>query len=131
MYTYTQISCLTPTGADLGLVNVSVVLRYRFTKRKMEFLSGQTPLTFRYQRRPSVSGVDPKSGSSRGGTVLTITGSDFENSNLLRVRFATSNASSWMEIKPEYRSSTSLMVETPRCVVPGACSGFASVEVSK
>jgi hypothetical protein len=81
-----SVHCTAPTVHEVGAVNVSIVLRYPFTKKKIEFHGPL--LRFRYQLRPTVTALDPKSGSTRGGTVLTITGTNFEDSGKSRASFS-------------------------------------------
>jgi len=73
-----RLTCVAPSYTETGVVNLTLILRYMYTKRKIEFSAASLP--FLYQRQPTVSAIEPKSGSIRGTTTLRVTGSNFEDS---------------------------------------------------
>lgn len=136
---------------------MTVALRYTNTKRKAGFVvkSGSSTgqeglgedgnLFFQFYRVELVSGIRPYEGPVRGGTVITVTGTDFRNSPGLVVRFASSRAldsnsttvakqtesdAVTATIPARYISSEELTVETPRCPLGLGVGGYFFVEVS-
>jgi hypothetical protein len=74
----TSISCTTP-AESLGNKEVRVTVGV--------YSDYSTGLT--YISSPSISGVSPPSGSSSGGTTVTITGSDFHSGASVAIGGAT------------------------------------------
>lgn len=136
---------------------MTVALRYTNTKRKTGFVvkSGSSTgqevsgedvnLLFQFYRVELVSGIRPYEGPVRGGTVITVTGTDFRNTPGLVVRFASwgtldSNSTTVAEqtessavtaiVPARYISSEELTVETPRCPLGVSVGGYFYVEVS-
>jgi hypothetical protein len=77
-----SMQCRAPTYSEPGVVSLTVVMRYPYTKKKVVY-SGP-PLSFIYQRSPNLIAIEPKSGSARGGTVLQLTGNSFEDTGKIR-----------------------------------------------
>lgn len=137
-----------------GSVTVTVALRYTNSKRKTEFIikdgSGTEEgfgengeLLFQYYRAELVSRIQPYEGPLRGGTAITVFGTDFRNTPELVVRFAysgtmessddimgTSSNSTVAIVPAQYLSSEELMVKTPQCPLTFGVGGFFFVEVS-
>jgi hypothetical protein len=63
---------------------------------------------YTFKPPPTVTGVSPATGSSSGGTAVTITGTNFVNAAGLQVQFGTNNA-----LGIVYVSSTKLTATTP------------------
>ena len=84
----TQLACETPAVQEPGAVALGVVLRYPHTKRRVDVPFDGEALSFVYQLEPSVLTIEPKSGSARGGTPVTLSGAGFADTPELSVRFA-------------------------------------------
>lgn len=153
----TSLECTSPAVPVEGSVSLSVALRYTNTKRKTEFVandgtsteeggSGENGgLSFQFYRVEIVSEIRPYEGPLRGGTAVTITGTDFRNTPGLVVRFAYSGTLESKDttaaeerdsdfttatVPARYISSEELMVVAPRCP-PGLGGGsLFFVEVS-
>ncbi len=140
-----------------GSVTVTVALRYTNSKLKTDFIikdgSGteedgfgeNEELLFHFYRAEFVSGIRPYEGPLRGGTAITVFGTDFRNTPGLVVRFVysgtmesndniiaegTSSNSTVAVVPAQYVSSEELMVKTPRCPLTLGVGGFFFVEVS-
>lgn len=136
---------------------MTVALRYTNTKRKTEFAvksgsnteqegsGGYGGLVFQFYRVGLVSGIRPYEGPVRGGTVITVTGTDFRNTPGLVARFAPSGVlgsertaaaeqidfdTAIATIPARYISSEELIVEAPRCPFGLGDGGYFVVEVS-
>lgn len=66
----TKLTVYTPARATEGTVPVQVITKYS---------NPPTALSFRYVNAPAVTAVSPTSGSTQGGTTVTISGSRFVN----------------------------------------------------
>lgn len=104
----TTITATTPSGSA-GPVTVKVTLSGQ---------SGSLANGFTYIGTPSVTGVSPSSGSTSGGTAVTITGTNFATG--ATVTFGTSAATSVVVV-----SSTSITAKTP-----SGSSGMVTVTVT-
>lgn len=152
----TSLECTSPAVPVEGSVSVSVALRYTNTKRKTEFVAkGSTGteeegpgengrLSFQFYKAEMVSEIRPYEAPLRGGTAVTITGTDFRNTPELVVRFAysgtlESNNATTEESDPDsttatvparYISGEELVVVAPRCPLGVGAGGLFFVEVS-
>ena len=153
----TSLECTSPAVPIEGSVLVSVALRYTNTKRKTEFVAEGTAgtgeggpgenggLSFQFYRVEMVSEIRPYEGPLRGGTAVTITGTDFRDTPELVVRFAYSGAleiknttaadesgsySTATTVPARYISSEELMAVAPRCPLDLGAGGLFFVEVS-
>ncbi|MFI5977768.1 IPT/TIG domain-containing protein [Streptomyces sp. NPDC051452] len=85
----TQITAVTPAGST-GSVPVTVTSPSG---------TSNTTVTFTYTSSPpTVTGVSPSSGATSGGTVVTVTGTNFSGAG--QVRFGSVNASSFSVVSP-------------------------------
>lgn len=127
---------------------MSIALRYANSKRKTIFTSkdgsvdSSGRLIFHFYPSEFVSGIQPYEGPSRGGTLLTVSGSNFRNTPELAVRFIFSGSSgvptaeahnsvnATTTVPARFMSSAELTLEVPRCPLGPGTSGFFSVEVS-
>ncbi len=107
----TRLECTTPTGPSGAAVDVRV-----------SAVNGTDTLVggFRYFAAPKVTALDPASGSGAGGTLVTLTGSNFTKNSAgsNRVTFGGLVASGVVTV-----SDTSI-----RCLAPAGASG-SSVDV--
>jgi len=70
----TELAVTTPPRAEPGNVNVRVLTPGGRS-------SSSSPVHFRFVRPPAISGLSPASGSDAGGTLVTISGSDFNDAS--------------------------------------------------
>lgn len=137
-------------------VSVTVALRYTNTKRKTEFISNDgargnsaegNGLLFHFYPAEIVSGIRPYEGPARGGTTVTLTGSNFRSTPELVARFAVvpgdtlatgiattsnfANVNTTTVVPARFISNTEVAVEAPKCP-PGVSGGenFFFVQVS-
>jgi hypothetical protein len=104
----TSLTCQTPAGA-LGSVDIALT---NADTQNSTFVS-----SFTYAEAPTLSGVNPNSGTTSGGESVTITGSNFTSTPQVKFDgFDCSNVS--------FIDSTSLTCDTP-----AHPAGFISVEV--
>ncbi|CAM9659624.1 unnamed protein product, partial [Ectocarpus sp. 13 AM-2016] len=134
-----SLQCTSPAVHTEGIVPITVALRYSNTKRKVEFMimdgtisagtgtDGDEGLTFQYYRDELVRGIRPYEGPVRGGTTLTITGTDFRNTPQLAARFAGATT---VTMPARYVNSEELVVQTPRCPLGSGLGGSFFVEIS-
>lgn len=145
-----------------GIVPITVALRYSNTKRKVEFMimdgtisagtgtDGDEGLTFQFYRDELVLGIRPYEGPVRGGTTLTITGTDFRNTPQLVARFAyagtlgrsgntnttvtvvdnNQSGATTVTVPARYVNSEELIIQTPRCPLGSGLGGSFFVEIS-
>ncbi|MEU9763747.1 IPT/TIG domain-containing protein [Streptomyces sp. NPDC047987] len=106
----TQINAITPAGS-IGSVPVRVISPSGTSNATVTF-------TYTASFPPTVIGVSPSSGSTSGGTVVTLTGTNF--SGATQVRFGLANASSFNVL-----SSTQITA-----VSPAGSSGTVPVTVT-
>lgn len=157
-----SLQCTSPAVPTEGIVPITVALRYSNTKRKVEFaitdgsISAGTStnvdegLNFQFYREELVLGIRPYQGPVRGGTTLTITGTDFRNTPQLVARFVYWGASgssgntattvtvadnnqsdaTTVTVPARYVNSEELMVKTPRCPLDSGLGGSFFVEIS-
>jgi hypothetical protein len=108
--------CYTPSFVDIGpgMYNMSVILRHPSSKA-FEVIMSDILYTYYEPARLSNGQVTPKSGPSRGGTVLQVLGSGFLDTSLLTVRFTVSGngTDTLMDVHAVYSSDGSLTVITP------------------
>ena len=125
-----EIACRSPAfnGDNEGPVNVSVAMRYPYTKRRVDF-EMSTGLLFTYQVMPTVAGLEPKTAPASGGTELDLTGTGFQDSAALVVRFLDLGSGLSVSATPTFVSPTALFVVIPPSP-SGLGGGFVAVEVS-
>lgn len=157
----TLLECTSPAVPTEGSVSVSVALRYTNTKRKTEFVAtdgtntrgdgdgfsrGDVGLIFQFYPMELVSGIRPYEGPVRGGTTVTITGTDFRNTPDLVARFMYARTSSsgtnttlaednntptaTAAVPARYVSSKELTVVAPPCPLGPSASTLFRVEIS-
>merc|ERR1712185_309165 len=128
----TQLACETPAVQEPGAVALGVVLRYPHTKRRVDVPFDGEALSFVYQLEPSVLTIEPKSGSARGGTPVTLSGAGFADTPELSVRFAVDGLgrdAPAVVVRASFVSDTQLVVETPPSA-SGVGGGFVAVSLS-
>lgn len=115
----TQITAVAPTGT--GAVNVTVTTDA--TGGTLATSSISSADVFTYVPQPSVSSISPTSGSRRGGTMVTVYGSNFTGTGytVISVQFGAVTASSVTVL-----SSTKLTAVAP----PGTVHSTAYVTVT-
>lgn len=156
----TSLECTSPAVPREGSVAVSVALRYMNTKRKTEFVARDGASTrrgdlssegggllFQFYPTEVVSEIRPYEGPARGGTTVTITGTDFRDTPDLVVRFAysetfesgdnttvtehsNSNNTATATVSARYITSKELTAEAPPCPLGPRASALFAVEVS-
>lgn len=129
-----------------GIIAVTVAFQYTSTKRKTEFLtkggaivSSDSAVFFYFYPTETVSSLRPYEGPIRGGTAVSILGSNFRDTPNLTVRFqrlrtsaTTTNDSVRFPpalVPGRFVNDEELAVETPKCPA-GSIGGLFSVEVS-
>lgn len=142
----TFLECATPSVPVEGYVSATVALKYTNTKRRTQVIAtdGTTDssagLTFQFYNPEVVSAIRPYEGPARGGTALSIFGSDFRDTPELVVRFtftgnSTAGASDAMvapvatTVAVNFVSDVELLVNTPKCPM-SSTGGFFFVDVS-
>ena len=110
--TSTEMTCITPSIGSAQVVNVEVSNNLEwFTRQKV---------AFSYEPMESVSAVSPSLGTLLGGTVVTVYGQDFIDSELLFCRFGSNTV-----------SATYLSAERINCIAPQSITAeMVTVEVS-
>lgn len=146
--TDTALECTTPSVPTGGTVSVTVALRYTNTKHKTDFTikngAGESgnEMFFHFYPSEVASGIRPYEGPSRGGTAVTVTGSEFRNTPDLVVRFSLSrnldnttadsidSVFAATTVPGRFVSIGEVAVDAPRCPLGSGKGGFFSVEVS-
>lgn len=85
-----QIACIAPPQSRFSVVSVSVTLNGQDFTPKPSAVGGvgvRGGPTFTYTARAVVTAVQPETGPSRGGTVVSIHGANFANTTMLRCKF--------------------------------------------
>ncbi|CAM9560825.1 unnamed protein product, partial [Scytosiphon promiscuus] len=147
----TFLECTSPAVPSEGSMAVSVALRYTNTKRKTDFIAvdgtnTRGGLTFQFYPAELVSGIQPYEGPSRGGTRLTITGTDFRDTPDLVAYFTYSGAlgsdgstklsqdtnlqAATAIVSARYVSSKEVTADAPPCPLGPGASAFFSVGIS-
>ena len=124
----TEVSCVSPAFTESGgAVNVSVIMRVPFTKRRVDFTGAM--LTFTYRSTPTIVSVEPNAGSAKGGTALSIIGFDFNDVATALVRFTDLGSGESVLVEPTFDSDERVSVVAPSSP-SGASGGFVVVEAS-
>lgn len=146
MVNNTRLECASPSVPAEGITAVTVAFRYANTAYKKEFLtkggsttSSDGTLFFHFYPTETVSGLRPYEGPIRGGTAVSVLGSDFRNTPELVVRFQFSETSATATndsvrtppavVPARFVSGVEVTVEMPKCPA-GSIGGLFSVEVS-
>lgn len=79
-----SMRCRAPTYSEPGIVYLTLVMRYPYTKKKVVYSGPSLP--FMYQRSANLFAIEPKSGSARGGTVLQLAGNSFEDTGKILIK---------------------------------------------
>ncbi|GMI30504.1 hypothetical protein TrRE_jg11042, partial [Triparma retinervis] len=109
----TEVVCVSPAASSAGAVDVAV------SNNGVDF--DDSSILFEYKDGAAVGSISPTSGSIVGGTIVTVTGANFEDTNDLACLFGTLESPAAV-----YKSSTEVECEAPL----SSSSGFVSVEVS-
>ena len=86
----------------------------------------ESGLSYSYYVNPTVTSIDPILGPNTGGTVVTVVGERFLDTETLRCRFGTVNSSQVLAVvTPTYISS-----ELIRCISPIQIAGIHDISIS-
>ncbi|CAM9117535.1 unnamed protein product, partial [Sphacelaria rigidula] len=116
-----KIACIAPAQSRFSVVSVSVTLNGQdFAPNRPavgEVGVHEGPM-FTYTAHAVVTAVQPKTGPSRGGTVVRVYGANFANTTLLRCKFGGANTAqprhiSSMEVSAIYVSPTEVVCMAP------------------
>eukprot|EP00698_Gefionella_okellyi_P014432 TRINITY_DN4005_c0_g1_i5.p1 TRINITY_DN4005_c0_g1~~TRINITY_DN4005_c0_g1_i5.p1 ORF type:complete len:1114 (+),score=261.18 TRINITY_DN4005_c0_g1_i5:484-3825(+) len=103
----TQVICVTPAVTSAGPVNVDV------TNNNADFTGA--PVVFTYFVTSVVTSLLPSFGSAAGGTIVTVSGTDFVDADM-QCRFGTALSTPVLA----FVSATRLICQTPPASAPGA-----------
>ena len=108
--TPTSMTCVTPAVTSAGITSVKV------TNADLQY--GSNAAAFTYAPAPTVASVSPASGSTTGGTLITVTGSGFNAGSVVKVNGVTCNGATLV-------SSSSIT-----CTTPAGSAGAVAVSVT-
>ena len=109
----TEIVCSSPPSYELREVPVEITLNNREWTRDN--------ILFHYYHPPFIYGISPKIGPVSGGTVVVITGSNFENTGFVNCKFGD------IHVKGSYISENELRCVSPRVERPGYVNLYVAI----
>lgn len=109
----TEIKCTSPPSYEEREVPVEITLNNREWTRD--------GVLFHYYHPPFIYGIDPKIGPVAGGTVVKITGSNFENTGFVMCRFGA------IYVKGSYISENELQCVSPPVEKPGYVNLYVAI----